>query len=179
MLTCMMTNSTQWAYYKTLKPKGIIIHSSGRNNPYLRHFVQPSKNDENYEDIISQLGENKRHDDWNHIHTAYNFHYWIGKDNFDNVVSIQTFPLDVKTWKDSYIHICICEDNLDNPTYLTNCISKLIKLCKSLCDQYNWNEDDIYDYSEISNFPDTNYWLEKCGYNIKLLRSEIMKKIDK
>ena len=59
--------------------------------------MQPSKNDENYEDIISQLGENKRHDDWNHIHIAYNFHYWIGKDNFDNVVSIQTFPLDVKT----------------------------------------------------------------------------------
>lgn len=173
MLNCMMTNSTQWAYHKELNPVGIVVHSSGRNNPYLRRYVQPSKDNKNYIDIINQLGENHKRDDWNHIHTLYNFHYWIGKDKNNDVISVQTFPLNIKTWNDNYIHICICEDKLNDRDYLADCLAELAVLCDDLCKDFNWDETVIFDYSEISNFPDSNYWLEKHGFNILLIRAII------
>lgn len=172
-MICLMTNSTQWAYHKTLKPEGIIIHSSGQNNPFLRRYVQPSKKNKNYSSLISQLGENRKHNDWNHIHTSYNFHYWIGKDKNDNIISVRTFPLNIKTWNDNYIHICICEDNLQNKEYLMNCFSILTLLCNELCEQFNWDETVIHDYSEISNFPDSNYWLKEHGLSVHLIRAII------
>lgn len=168
-----MTNSTQWAYHKELKPVGIVVHSSGRNNPYLRQYVQPSKDNKNYIDIITQLGENHKHNDWNHIHTLYNFHYWIGKDKNNNVISVQTFPLNIKTWNDNYIHICICEDKLNDRDYLADCLAELAALCDDLCKDFNWDETVIFDYSEISNFPDSNYWLKKHGFSILLIRAII------
>ena len=173
MLNCMMTNSTQWAYHRELKPVGIVIHSSGRNNPYLRQYVQPSKDNKNYIDIIAQLGENHKHNDWNHIHTLYNFHYWIGKDKNNNVITVQTFPLNIKTWNDNYIHVCICEDKLNDRDYLADCLAELAALCDDLCKDFNWDETVIFDYSEISNFPDSNYWLEKHGFSILLIRAII------
>ena len=168
-----MTNSTQWAYHRELKPAGIVVHSSGRNNPYLRQYVQPSKDNKNYIDIIAQLGENHKHNDWNHIHTLYNFHYWIGKDKNNNVITVQTFPLNIKTWNDNYIHICICEDKLNDRDYLADCLAELAALCDDLCKDFNWDETVIFDYSEISNFPDSNYWLEKHGFSILLIRAII------
>lgn len=173
MLNCMMTNSTQWAYHKKLTPKGIVIHSSGRNNPYLRQYVQPSKKDKNYANLIMQLGENRKHNDWNHIHTSYNFHYWVGKDKSNDVVSVQTFPLNMKTWNDDYIHICICEDKLQDKTYLINCLYEVIYLCYVICKEFNWDEKVIHDHSEISDFPDSNYWLKKHKYSVQFIRAFI------
>lgn len=172
-MICLMTNSTQWAYHKTLKPEGIIIHSSGQNNPFLRRYVQPSKKDENYSQLLAELGENRKHNDWNHIHTSYNYHYWIGKNRNNDVISIQTFPLNIKTWNDNYIHICICEDKLNDKDYLANCLAELTILCDDLCKDFNWDEKVIFDHSEISNFPDSNYWLEKHGFNIFSIRAII------
>ena len=176
MLVCMMTNSTQWAENRPLKkPKGIIIHSSRQDGAYLRRYIQPSKKDENYSDIIAQLGENRRHNDWNHIRTFHNFHYWIGKDNNDKIITVQTFPLTMKTWLDDYIHICICEDNLNDREYLKKCLDNLIELCVDIVEEYSFKAKEIYDHSELSDYPDANYWLMKHGYNPKWIRRKIKK----
>ena len=41
-----------------ITPKGIMIHSTGCNNPNLKRYAQPSTNDSNYNALISQLGKN-------------------------------------------------------------------------------------------------------------------------
>jgi len=63
MLKCMMTNSTQWAENRPLTPKGIVIHSTGKCGHLLKRYIQPSKNDEQYLDLIARLGENRKHND--------------------------------------------------------------------------------------------------------------------
>ena len=177
MLKCMMTNSTQWAHDKPLNPKGIVIHSSGRKGPYLRRYIQPTSSDPQFDELRKILGTNTKKVDWNHRRTQHNFHYWIGKTADKEVVTIQTFPLTMRTWlHDNYIHICICEDSLKDKKYLKECLVELISLCEDLCRQFNWGTDKIYDNSEISDLtPDSNYWLEKHGYSIDWVRNEVDK----
>ncbi len=176
MLKCMMTNSTQWAENQPLKrPKGVVIHSTKQNGAYLRKYIQPSKSDEDYDEIMAQLGKNRKHNDWNHICTFHNFHYWIGKNKEGKVITVQTFPLTIQTWPDNYIHICVCEDNLKDRKYLEQCLNNLIELCSDIAVRYLTNTKDILDYSELSDHPDISYWLKKYGYSMKWLRVRIGK----
>lgn len=172
-LTCWMKNSTAYAKNMKLNPKGIVIHSSGRNMPYLYYYVQPSKSDPEYDFLIKDIGYNKRHNDYNHTHRDYDFHYWIGKRKNGQVVTIMTYPWYLKTWNDDFIHIFVCEDDLNNEEYLRDCLNELIYLCNMLCQHFNWDSDKIYDHSEISNLPDINYWLKRYGYNVQLIRDRV------
>ena len=46
MLICLLTNSTAYAKKERLKqPKGIVIHSTGKNDPYLKNYFQPTSTD--------------------------------------------------------------------------------------------------------------------------------------
>lgn len=92
-----MKNSTAYAKNIKLNPKGIVIHSSGRNMPYLYYYVQPSKSDPEYDFLIKDIGYNKRHNDYNHTHRDYDFHYWIGKRKNGQVATIMTYPWYLKT----------------------------------------------------------------------------------
>lgn len=165
-LKCHLYNSTISALWKPLKPRGIVIHSTGRTGKYLRNYVQPGKSDPNYWNIIDQLGTNKRKDDWNHTTREYSFHFWVGANAKGKVITAATEPLNIKTWDDDYIHICLCEDDLKDGEYAKQVFVELSKLCWIICDEYNWNSEYIMDHSEISRMPDANYWLERYGYGV-------------
>ena len=38
-IVCMQTNSTCYKSTRTMKPLGILWHSTGANNPYLKRYV--------------------------------------------------------------------------------------------------------------------------------------------
>lgn len=38
-LVCMMTNSTCYKGTRKMKPVGVLWHSTGANNPYLKRYV--------------------------------------------------------------------------------------------------------------------------------------------
>ncbi len=63
----------------------------------------------------------------------------------------------MKTWLDDYIHICICEDNLNDKEYLKKCLDNLIELCADITKKYSFKAKEIYDHSELSDYPDVNY----------------------
>ena len=48
-MVCMMTNSTCYKESYKMKVKGVLWHSTGANNPALSRYVQPSKDDKNYD----------------------------------------------------------------------------------------------------------------------------------
>ena len=97
MMECILTNSTQYALHrKLIHPKGIIIHCSVKPGAYLRKYVQPSKSDPNYKELISWLGSNTHLIDYNHTHRYHNFHFFIGKANNENIEPILTMPLNYK-----------------------------------------------------------------------------------
>ena len=42
-LVCMQTQSTCYKSTNKMSVKGILIHSTGANNPNLKRYIQPSK----------------------------------------------------------------------------------------------------------------------------------------
>ena len=38
---CFLTKNDCYRAGRTITPKGIVVHSTGANNPYLRRYVQP------------------------------------------------------------------------------------------------------------------------------------------
>ena len=41
LLTCIFTENRCYKTGATIKPKGVMVHSTGANNPNLRRYVQP------------------------------------------------------------------------------------------------------------------------------------------
>ena len=161
---CWQNNSTCSKRHIPLEPKGIIIHSTGRDEKYLREYIQPSNEDPQYRELIKLLGRNNRHTDYNHTHRNCGFHFWIGATANGSVQAIATEPLNIKTCNDNYIHICICEDDLTDNRYFDACILCLNALCWRLCQEYMWDSNNIFDHSEVSIGKDISYWLEKFGW---------------
>ena len=171
---CWMKNSTAYAKNEKMTPEGIVVHSSGMNHPYLGYYVQPCSFDENYDQLITIIGKNSKNNDYNHTHRNYNFHYWIGKrSDIKQTITLATIPFNMRTWNDNYIHICICEDNLKDKNYLTECLRELVDICYVLCDFYDWEIDKIYDYSDLTDHPDANYWFQMHGYSIDTVREAV------
>lgn len=151
-----------------MTPRGIVIHSTGRNQPFVKAFIQPVKDNPNYKELLKIIGREN-----NYKKPQHDYHFWVGKTITQGVKSFMIEPLDLKLWNDNFIHICICEDDLNNKNYLIDCISETTVLCDELCKHYHWTEKAIHDYSEISNFPDCNYWFKKHGYSVELIRAII------
>jgi hypothetical protein len=93
-----MKNSTAFVLSKPMEPEGIVIHSSGIPNSYLRRYVQPSNGSADYELMQKMIGENKQYNDYNHTHRTHNFHYWIGKRSDTHIpITVLTHPMNIKT----------------------------------------------------------------------------------
>ena len=42
LLKCLLTANDCYKCKQTIKPKGVMVHSTGANNPMLRRYVQPN-----------------------------------------------------------------------------------------------------------------------------------------
>lgn len=167
-----MYNSTAFARHINLtEPKGIMIHSSVLHHPYLRHYVRPDSKNKNSTEITDKLGFNKRFFDYNHTHRSHNFNYWIGKAKDDSIITVKALPTNIHSWEsDELIHICICEDNLDNEQYLLNCLTQAINLCKELCLEYDWDSKQVHYPKE-----DFQYWFNKYSFDEKWFKEKLDK----
>lgn len=155
---CIMTNSTCYLETTSIIPKGIMVHSTGINNPYLKRYVQPSKSDENYNTLITDIGINTVGNDFNHSFQKEGYNAWIGKLADGTVTSLQTMPWNFRSYgagfgingtcDDNWIQIIICEDELNDGTYFTQVYNELCQLIAYLCIKYKINP---LDYVTINN----------------------------
>lgn len=201
-LECMMTNSTCYLQTRKMSPKGILWHSTGANNPYLKRYVQPSKTDKNYQELISKLGLNNYGNDWNHITTQTGVNAWIGKLADNTITTVQTMPWDYRPWgcgsgangscNDFWIQFEICEDNLINEQYFNEVYNEAIELTAYLCKLYNLNPKgtvkyntidipvilchaDSYKYGTGSNHGDVYHWFNKYNKTMDDVRNDVAK----
>lgn len=58
-LVCMMTQSTCYRGTRKFTPKGVLWHSTGANNPWLKRYVQPDDNASNRAELLNLLGKNQ------------------------------------------------------------------------------------------------------------------------
>jgi hypothetical protein len=134
--------------------KGILLHSTGANNPYLRRYIQPSKHVTEADswtqnECLRVLGKNKYGNDWNHIECNAGVNGWIGKLADGTVTTIQTMPWDFRPWgcgsgkkgscNDGWIQIEICEDSLNNKDYFNKIYQEACEMIAYLCKLYDIN----------------------------------------
>lgn len=156
LLTCMLTENLCYTTAQAVTPCGVMIHSTGANNPNLRRYVQPSEGDPDYERLMALLGRNRYSNDWNRPQPGGNkvcVHGFIGRLADGTVAQVQTLPWDIVGWhsgyankysttnanKLGYIGIEICEDGLDDPDYFTEIYRAAVELTAYLCRLYGFD----------------------------------------
>jgi len=173
---------TENACYKAggkIVPKGIMVHSTGANNPYLKRYVGPDD---------GLLGKNLYGNHWNKDKPdgrSVCVHAFIGKLSDGTIATYQTLPWNHRGWhagasaNDTHIGFEICEDNLINPSYFATIYKEATELCAFLCKQYNLTEKDIICHSEgyklgiASNHSDVMHWFPKHGKSMDSFRTEV------
>ena len=85
----LFTKSDCYKSAKKMTPKGIVVHSTGANNPNLKRYVQP-------DDGI--IGKNDYSNDLNRSGQDVCVHAFIGKDKNGKVKCYQTLPFNYCCW---------------------------------------------------------------------------------
>lgn len=173
---------TENACYKAgrkITVKGIMVHSTGANNPWLKRYVGPDD---------GLLGKNQYNNHWNTHHPGGRevcVHGFIGKLADGTIATYQTLPWDHRGWhaggsaNNTHIGFEICEDGLTDATYFAKVYKEAVELCVYLCKQYGLTEQDIICHSEgyrkgiASNHGDVMHWFPKHGKSMDTFRADV------
>jgi len=173
---------TENACYKAgrkITIKGIMVHSTGANNPWLKRYVGPDD---------GKLGKNQYNNHWNTYHPGGRevcVHGFIGKLADGTVATYQTLPWDHRGWhaggsaNNTHIGFEICEDDLTDGAYFAKVYKEAVELCAYLCKQYGLTEKNIICHSEgykqgvASNHGDVMHWFPKHGKSMDTFRAEV------
>ena len=173
---------TENACYKAGKKitvKGIMVHSTGANNAWLKRYVGPDD---------GKLGKNQYNNHWNTYHPGGRevcVHGFIGKLADGTVATYQCLPWDHRGWhaggsaNNTHIGFEICEDDLTDGAYFAKVYKEAVELCAYLCKQYGLTEKNIICHSEgykqgvASNHGDVMHWFPKHGKSMDTFRAEV------
>jgi len=177
----ILTENECYKVGRKIKPRGIMVHSTGANNSYLRRYVGP-------DDGI--LGENQYNNHWNQHRPSGRqvcVHAFIGKLKNGTIATYQTLPWDHRGWhaggyaNNSHIGFEICEDNLSDASYFNAIYKEATELCAHLCNLYDLTEKDIIGHYEgyqkkiASNHGDPRHWFSRHGKSMDTFRSDVKK----
>lgn len=185
---CLLTKNDCYKKATKITPKGIVVHSTGANNPNLRRYVQPDD---------GLLGKNTNNNHWNKSGVEKCVHAFIGKDKNGDVRCYQTLPFDYACWgigkgkkgsynynPTGYIQFEICEDNLKDEVYFNKAFKLAIEFCAYLCKEYKLSVDNVVSHQEAykrgygSNHGDCDHWLKAFGKDMNWFRDEVNKKLN-
>lgn len=173
---------TENACYKAgrkITVKGIMVHSTGANNPWLKRYVGPDD---------GLLGKNQYNNHWNTHHPGGRevcVHGFIGKLADGTIATYQTLPWDHRGWhaggsaNNTHIGFEICEDGLTDAAYFAKVYKEAVELCVYLCKIYGLTEQNIICHSEgyrkgiASNHGDVMHWFPKHGKSMDTFRADV------
>jgi N-acetylmuramoyl-L-alanine amidase len=144
----ILTNNACYKTGRTIIPKGIMVHSTGANNPYLKRYVGPDD---------GLLGKNQYNNHWNQDKPDGRqvcIHAFIGKLANGIIATYQTLPWNHRGWhaggtaNNTHIGFEICEDNLTDTSYFSVIYKEAVDLCVFLCKEFDLTEKDIICHSE-------------------------------
>lgn len=174
------TNNPCYKAGKKITPSGIVVHSTGANNPNLKRYVGP-------DDGI--LGKNTNGNHWNTAKANKCMHAFIGKVADGSIMVYQTLPWDYRCWgvgsgkkgsyNSSHIQFEICEDDLTDEKYYNETFQKAKQLCAFLCEKYGISVDNIVGHYEAaeagygSNHADPRHWQKKHGGSMAQFRADV------
>lgn len=169
---------------KKMVPKGIVVHSTGANNPYLKRYV----------DAPEQVGANQYGNHWNTVEPGGRkvcVHAFIGYDKNKQIRVAELLPLDICCWgvgsgkngsynyDPAYIQFEICEDKLTDRTYYEKAFAVAAEYCAELCRTYGISVDNIVGHCEAyrlgygSNHADPEHWMKRFGQTMSDFRTRV------
>ena len=193
LLKCILTENDCYKTNEWIAVKGVMIHSTGANNPPLKRYVQPLETDPNYDELISLIGYNRNANDWNRPDTNACVHGFIGKLADGSIASIQTLPWAMRGWhagsgttrpsaNNTHISFEICEDGLDDPEYFRKVYREAVELTAYLCEQYNLDplapevvicHSEGYRLGMASGHADVEHWFPRFGKSMDDFRADV------
>lgn len=201
-LKCIMKDSTCYRGTYIMKPKGVLWHCTGANNPNLWRYVQPPSYDPNKDALLKKLGVNYYGSDWNRSEVGAGVNAWIGKAADGEVIAVQTLPWNYAPWgcaggwagsaNGTHIQFEMCEDALTDKDYFEKCYREGVELTAYLCKMYGFDphgtttvgaakvpvilcHHDAYKLGVGSGHYDVYNWFNKYGRTMDNVRDDVAK----
>ena len=188
-----LTRNACYTAGKALKPIGVMVHSTGADNPYLSRYVLGNE----------EIGFNRNGNHWNQSNAEWKqkfgdalnkcAHAFIGKTVNNEVAVVQTLPWEMRGWhagmsagNSRYIGFEICEDGLADPEYFKQTYNTAVELTAMLCKKFGLNplEDGaVICHAEgfrrgvASNHGDVLHWWSKFDHTMDMFRWAVAGKI--
>ena len=179
---CLLTENDCCKAGRTIRPRGVMIHSTGADNPWLRRYLSPDD---------GRIGTpSSRH--WNQSGVGACVHAFIGKLADGSVATYQTLPWTMRGWhcgkggkgsgNDTHISFEICEDGLTDASYFRAVYREAVELTAMLCKEYDLDplaDGVVICHAEghkrgvASNHADVLHWFPKHGKTMEDFRADV------
>ena len=186
IIQCYQTKNPCYRKGTPMKPVGIVVHSTGANNPHLCRYV----------DCPERLGVNRYGNHWNRPEAATLVHGAIGLDKEGFVTVVNTLPYPMAAWgvgkgsRGSYnydptghIQFEMCEDDLTDPSYFDQVMGTAVAYCARLCREYGLAAESVVSHKEAhaqgyaSNHGDPENWMGRFGMTMEDFRARVRAKL--
>lgn len=184
LLECIFTRSDCYQIGRKMSPLGVMVHSTGANNPNLRRYVQPDN---------GLLGANRNGNHWNRPGVNACVHAFVGRLADGSVAAVQTLPWNRRGWhagtgisgrsaNDTHIGFEICEDGLEDEDYFAAVYREAVELTAMLCRRFGLDpqaDGVVISHSEgyrrgiASNHGDVEHWFSRFGKTMDDFRAAV------
>ena len=193
----ILTHNNCYTVGWTIRPAGVMVHSTGANNPKVSRYVPGD----------SVLGYNIGGNHWDQTNAQWEekfgepldrcVHAIIGKWADGKVGTVQTLTWNRRAWhcgkgrkgtaNDTHIAFEICEDGLTDESYFSAVYQEAVELTAYLCKEYGLDplEDGVvichsegYRRGVASNHGDVMHWFPKFGKNMDGFRVDMSRELN-
>lgn len=179
----IFTNCDAYKAGVRFTPKGVMVHSTGANNPWLSRYVGPDD---------GVVGKNQYNNHWNMSGVGASVHAFIGKINDGSVATYQVLPFNYRaghcykgyngSGNNTHLAFEICEDGLYDPVYFGKVYQEAVEFTAMLCKEFNLDpmaKGVVICHSEgaamgiASNHSDVMHWFPKHGKSMDTFRADV------
>lgn len=198
LLKCILTANGCYKTGAKIKPKGVMVHSTGANNPNLRRYVQPVASTPGRVELLNAIGVNKNGNHWNRPNLDVCVHGFVGRLADGSAAAVQTLPWDRRGWhagtgftgrsaNNTHISFEICEDGLTDPAYFQQVYQTAVELTAMLCKEYGLDPlaDGVvichaegYRRGIASNHGDVLHWFPRHGKSMDDFRADVARTME-
>ena len=192
--TQYLTQNACYAAGMTITPAGVMVHSTGADNPNVCRYVPGD----------TVIGFNTGGNHWDQTNEAWNakfgkplekcVHAFVGRFADGGVGTVQTLPWTMRAWhcgkregNDRYIGFEICEDGLDDPAYFAAVYREAVELTAFLCREFDLDpltdgavicHAEGYLLGAASNHGDVLHWFPRHGKTMNDFRADVAREME-
>lgn len=189
-----LTRNNCYRMGNIMQPKGVMIHSTGANNPNVSRYVPG-------DEII---GRNSGGNHWDQSNSEWKaafgvplnkcVHAFIGRFADGSVGTVQTLPWTMAGWhaggraNQTHIGFEICEDGLEDENYFKKVYQEAVELTAYLCEEFSLDplgEGIVLCHAEgyargiASNHGDVLHWFPKFGKTMDDFRADVAEVLER